>query len=113
MEATTSTTQFPIGLREIDNMLQASGWVRKTGEPGEYIYKKDSASLDEFRIRLTEMFIVVAVPIKGSEFLFATKLTSFFKATEFVEQHLLNYERANSAHPKPATTKAAAVSTRC
>jgi hypothetical protein len=86
-------------------MLQSFGWHRKNGDPGEYIYKKDMASLDEFRIRLTEMFIVVAVPIRGSEFLYATKVTSFFKATEFVEQHLLNYEKATNCIQKKPTAK--------
>jgi hypothetical protein len=85
-------------------MLVKFGWVRHDAQFNEWIYRKDLKTADEFRVRITDHFIVLALPIRNSDMLFATKVTSYFRATELVEQHLLNYEKAEQI-PKTPTLR--------
>lgn len=102
--SSSNLPQVPLGLSEINAMLVKFGWVRHDAQFNEWIYRKDLKTADEFRIRLTDHFIVLALPIRNSDMLFATKVTSYFRATELVEQHLLNYEKAEQI-PKTPTLR--------
>lgn len=94
MESVGKNVNANIGLLQIDELLSSRGWKRSREEAGEYRYKKDLSTQDEYVIRLTERQIVVAVPLPNSDFLFATKFTSYFQAAEFIEKHLdLDEER--------------------
>ena len=88
MESVGKDINANVGLFQIDQLLLSRGWKRCQEEAGEYRYKKDPTTQDEYVVRLTEKHIVVAVPLPNSEFLFATKFTSYFQAAEFIEKHL-------------------------
>lgn len=113
--------RFPQGLQPIHDLLTSHGWTRHYSETSilqhtdtsnttqphttftststpttttttEFTYTKDPTRDDEFRIRITKKDLTVAVPIANASFLFASKFTNYFLATEFVERHLATYE---------------------
>jgi hypothetical protein len=88
METVGKCVNTNIGLSEIDKLLVSRGWERSQEESGEFRYKRDPTTQDEYVIRLTDKHIVIAVPLPNSEFLFATKFNSYFQAAEFIEMHL-------------------------
>jgi len=94
MESVCQDVHLNIGLSQIDSILVSHGWKKQQAEPDEYRYKKDPTTQDEYVIRITDKYIVIAVPLPNSEYLFATKFNSYFKAAEFIEMHLeLDEER--------------------
>lgn len=88
MESVVKDMYDYIGMYQINDLLSSRGWKRYQEEAGEYRYKKDSTTQDEYVVRLTDKNIIVAVPLPNSDFLFATKFTSYFEAAEFIEKHL-------------------------
>lgn len=94
MESVGKNLTTNVGLYQIDQLLSSRGWKRSQDEAGEYRYCKDTETHDEYVVRLTDKHIVVAVPLQNSQFLYATKFTSYFQAAEFIETHLdLDEER--------------------
>lgn len=92
MEITHVTSSLPIGLRYVNDMLTDFGWKRRESSQTEYTFSKDTAKDDEVRIRINEKNITVAVPIRGANFLYASKFDSYYKASEFIEMHIKDYE---------------------
>lgn len=97
METCIESNSNRLPIAPIYTFLDERGWKHQSSqsnETNEYIFSKEPTNLDEVRIRLLNNQIVVAVPIFKSNYLYATKFTSYFKACEFIETHINTYENA-------------------
>ena len=83
---------IPVGLRECHKSLLSKNWIMRLNVEGNLIYSKDSDVFDEFRVKLDEKTIQVSVPLPNSEYLYKCRFNNYFEASEFIEQHLNNYE---------------------
>lgn len=82
----------PVGLRQIHKLLISKNWKNRINQDGYFVYSKDTDIFDEFRIKLDNKKIQVSIPLPNSEFLYKCNFDSYFEASEFIEQHLHNYE---------------------
>ena len=57
------------------------------------LYQKKSNDYDFFEIRISNNKLFVSVPIKKSNFQYKTHFTSYFEASEYIEMHLLDFEK--------------------
>lgn len=83
---------IPVGLRETHKLLVSKNWKNRLNNDGNLVYSKDTEIFDEFRIKLSENYIQVSVPLPNSEFLYKCKFNNYFDAFDFIVQHLNNYE---------------------
>lgn len=82
----------PVGLRQIHKLLILKSWKNRINQDGYFVYSKDTDIFDEFRIKIDNKNIQVSIPLPNSEFLYKCNFDSYFEASEFIEQHLHNYE---------------------
>ena len=95
----------PSGLMPIHELLTSRGWTNDASGyqhsshntssrdcKCDLTYIKNVSSDDEFRIRISEDKITVAVPIANAPYLYASSFKSYYAATEFVGKHLDEYE---------------------
>ena len=83
---------IPVGLRETHKLLISKNWKNRLNNDINLVYSKDTEIFDEFRIKLSENYIQVSVPLPNSEFLYKCKFNNYFDAFDFIVQHLNNYE---------------------
>lgn len=83
---------IPYGLKNIHNKLISKDWKMRINIDGFIVYSQDKEMFDEFRIKLDEKSIQVSVPLPNSEYLYKCRFNNYFEASEFIEQHLHNYE---------------------
>ena len=85
---------IPRGLQHSHDLLISKNWKMRLNINGNIIYSKDSDIFDEFRIKLDDKSVQVSVPLPNSEYLYKCRFNNYFEASEFIEQHLQNYEVA-------------------
>ena len=64
------------------------------------LFQKKGNDYDFFEIRISNDKIFVSIPIKNSRFQYKTHFSSYFKASEYVEMQLINFESKDGLDEK-------------
>ena len=81
-------------IQNINTIFNNNGWVNKKFTKNEYIYIKNN-EYDEFRIELEYNLIIIISPIPNSNFLFKKTFNDYINLSNYIEEHIINYEEKN------------------
>ena len=91
-----SNNQWNKGLEE---QFLSKHWQLVTNKANHIIFKKENNNYDYFEIKIdtqnninNSTRINVSIPLRNSQYQYGTHFNNYFDATEFIEQHLQNYE---------------------
>ena len=79
------------GFAILDEMFKTHGWYMQNNEFNWINYTKFGDETSCFDIKITKDKIIVSVPIKNSIYQFVTSFDSYYLASEYIEQKLLDY----------------------
>ena len=89
-----TNNQWNKGLEE---QFLSKHWQRVTNKVNHIVFKKENNNYDYFEIKIdssssSSTRINVSIPLRNSQYQYGTHFNNYFDATEFIEQHLQNYE---------------------
>ena len=93
MNTNFSITLKNKGFMVLEESFLQHNWKCIKNEMDHILYQKHGNDYDNFEMNITQNKICVSVPIKNSRFQYKTHFESYFNACEYVEMHLLNYEK--------------------
>jgi hypothetical protein len=79
------------GFAILDGTFKERGWYLIKNEINWISYSKVSDESSYFDIKILQDKIVVSVPIKNSSYQYVTSFKSYYEASEYVEQRLIDY----------------------
>lgn len=79
------------GFAILDSTFKSRGWHLIKNEINWISYSKVSDESSYFDIKILQDKIVVSVPIKNSSYQYVTSFKSYYEASEYVEQRLIDY----------------------
>lgn len=79
------------GFAILDATFKEKGWHLVKNEINWISYTKFGDECSFFDIKILPDKIVVSVPIKNSSYQYITNFKSYFEATEYMEQKLIDY----------------------
>ena len=79
------------GFAILDNVFKKNGWRLAKNEINWINYTKFGDETSYFDIKISNDKIIVSVPMKNSIYQFVTTFKSYYEASEFIEQKLLDY----------------------
>jgi hypothetical protein len=79
------------GFAILDGTFKERGWHLIKNEINWISYSKVSDESSYFDIKILADKIVVSVPIKNSSYQYVTSFKSYYEASEYVEQRLIDY----------------------
>lgn len=79
------------GFAILDATFKERGWHIIKNEPNWISYGKLTDETSYFDIKILPDKIVVSVPMKNSSYQYVTSFKSYYEASEYVEQRLIDY----------------------
>jgi len=79
------------GFAILHSTFKQNGWHLIKNEMNWITYTKSGDETSYFDIKIPQNKIIVSVPIKNSTHQFVTPFNSYYAASEFIEQKLLDY----------------------
>jgi len=79
------------GFAILDATFKERGWHLIKNEANWISYSKFSDECSFFDIKILQDKIIVSVPIKNSPYQYITNFKSYFEASEYIEQRLIDY----------------------
>ena len=80
------------GFMVLEESFLRNNWIYMKNELNHILFQKKNNDYDYFEINISNDKIFVSIPIKNSRFQYKTHFTSYFKACEYIELRLLDYE---------------------
>ena len=81
------------GFAIVGSLLKEHGWNLVKNESNWICFTKFGDETSFFDIKILADKIVVTVPIKNSAYQYTTSFKSYYDASEYIEQRLLDYTR--------------------
>ena len=88
--------------KELQEQFLSKHWQLVTNKVDHLVFKKENNNYDYFEIKIdaqnnnannsSNTRINVSIPLRNSQYQYGTHFNNYFDATEFIEQHLQNYE---------------------
>ena len=88
--------------KELQEQFLSKHWQLVTNKVDHLVFKKENNNYDYFEIKIdtphdnannnNSTRISVSIPLRNSQYQYGTHFNNYFDATEFIEQHLQNYE---------------------
>lgn len=79
------------GFSLLDEIFRANKWHLVKNELNWICYTKLTDETSSFDIKISPNKIIVSVPIKNSSYQYITTFNSYFDASEYIEEKLLDY----------------------
>jgi hypothetical protein len=79
------------GFAILDTAFKERGWILVKNEFNWINYTKFGDETSCFDIKISNDKIIVSVPLKNSIYQFVTTFTSYYEASEYIEQKLIEY----------------------
>jgi len=79
------------GFAILDGKFRERGWHLIKNEPNWISFGKLTDETSYFDIKILPDKIVVSVPIKNSSYQYVTSFKSYYEASEYIEQRLIDY----------------------
>lgn len=79
------------GFSLLDKMLKDNGWNLTHNELNYLNYVKPGDETSFINIKILTDKITVSLPIKNSPYQFVTSFKSYYEASEYIEQKILDY----------------------
>lgn len=87
-----STTELKNkGFLLLDEVFKQYGWMLTKNEKDHITYAKSNMDPNIFDIKVERTSVSVTIPLKKSNYLYNTTFTSYFEASEYVEERLKDY----------------------
>ena len=86
---------------KVEEQFLSKHWQLVTNKVDHLVFKKENNNYDYFEIKIdvqdnntnnNSTRISVSIPLRNSQYQYGTHFNNYFDATEFIEQHLQNYE---------------------
>ena len=86
---------------KVEEQFLSKHWQLVTNKVDHLVFKKENNNYDYFEIKIDTQDnnannistrISVSIPLRNSQYQYGTHFNNYFDATEFIEQHLQNYE---------------------
>ena len=84
---------------KVEEQFLSKHWQLVTNKTDHLVFKKENNNYDYFEIKIdaqensnSSTRINVSIPLRNSQYQYGTHFNNYFDATEFIEQHLQNYE---------------------
>jgi len=84
---------------KVEEQFLSKHWQLVTNKVDHVVFKKENNNYDYFEIKIntqenssSNTRINVSIPLRNSQYQYGTHFNNYFDATEFIEQHLQNYE---------------------
>ena len=89
---------------KVEEQFLSKHWQLVTNKVDHIVFKKENNNYDYFEIKIdtphdnannnnnNSTRISVSIPLRNSQYQYGTHFNNYFDATEFIEQHLQNYE---------------------
>ena len=84
--------------KDLEEQFLSKHWQLVTNKVDHIVFKKENNNYDYFEIKIdtphdnNSTRIRVSIPLRNSQYQYGTHFNNYFHATEFIEQHLQNYE---------------------
>ena len=85
--------------KDLEEQFLSKHWQLVTNKVDHVVFKKENNNYDYFEIKIdtqensnSSTRISVSIPLRNSQYQYGTHFNNYFDATEFIEQHLQNYE---------------------
>jgi hypothetical protein len=81
--------------KDLEEQFLSKHWQLVTNKVDHIVFKKENNNYDYFEIKIDTQDstrISVSIPLRNSQYQYGTHFNNYFDATEFIEQHLQNYE---------------------
>ena len=87
--------------KDLEEQFLSKHWQLVTNKVDHVVFKKENNNYDYFEIKIDTQDnnannistrISVSIPLRNSQYQYGTHFNNYFDATEFIEQHLQNYE---------------------
>lgn len=79
------------GFAILDTIFKERGWFLVKNELNWINYTKFGDETSYFDIKIANDKIIVSVPLKNSNYQYVTTFTSYYEASEYIEQKLIDY----------------------
>lgn len=79
------------GFAILDSMFKENGWQLVKNEMTWINYSKYGDETSFFDIKISPEKIIVSVPLKNSIFQYVTTFKSYYDASEYIEQKIMDY----------------------
>ena len=90
-ESELSTPIKNKGFAILDSIFKKHKWHLVKNEPNWISYTKFGDETSYFDFKILQDKIIVSTPIKNSSYQFVTEFKSYFEASEYAEQKLIDY----------------------
>jgi len=82
--------------KSMEDQFLSKHWQLVTNKVDHIVFKKENNNYDYFEIKIDNISsttrINVSIPLRNSQYQYGTHFNNYFEATDFIEQHLQNYE---------------------
>ena len=79
------------GFALLDDIFRENQWLLTKNELNWINYTKPTDETTSFDIKISPNKIIVSVPIKNSSYQYVTTFNTYFDASEYIEEKLLDY----------------------